>query len=106
MNIYEIELLEKFGQKSLDKAKIIADSRFGEKKKLKLKFYKSVLDGTISLEDQWVDDKVIDQILTKFKSTPDEKKLEFINNIINNYDTSQPQIKSLIDKYKKLSERI
>ncbi len=97
----ETKLQEKIGILSFKRAKIIADSRFGEKQKLKNKFYQSVLEGHISIDKEWVDESIIKSISDRLQSSPDDKKREIILSIVNTYDITQPQVKDILAKYKK-----
>jgi len=97
----ETKLQEKIGILSFKRAKIIADSRFGEKQKLKNKFYQSILEGYISIDKEWVDESIIKSISDRLQSSSDDKKREIILSIVNTYDITQPQVKEILAKYKK-----
>lgn len=97
----ETTLQEKIGVASFNRAKIIAESRFGEKQKLKNKFYQAVLEGHISIDKEWVDESTIKLISESLSLAPDSRKKEIISSIMETYDANQPQVKSVLAKYKK-----
>jgi hypothetical protein len=97
----ETTLQEKIGATSFNRAKIIAESRFGEKQKLKNKFYQSVIEGHINIDKEWVDESTIKLISESLQIAPDSRKKEIISSIMDTYDTTQPQVKAILVKYKK-----
>lgn len=97
----EEKLQEKIGTLSFNRAKIIANSRFGNKEKLKIKFYQSVLDGYINIDKEWTDESIIKSISDKLQSSSDSEKSEIVTSIVSTYDSKQPQIAAILSKYKK-----
>jgi hypothetical protein len=93
-------ILEKMGEFSLRRAKILADSKFGDKIKLKIKFYQSILDGYVNIDKEWDDKSTISLISSRLSSATEEEKRDILSNIMDVY-ASNPKLKSIISKYKK-----
>jgi hypothetical protein len=92
---------EKFGDKISKKVSIIADVRFGESGKLKNKFYQSIMDGYINPSELWTNDETVSILAKKINSSTEKERKEIIIDILDNYDTKDPKIKSLLKKYEK-----
>jgi hypothetical protein len=97
---------QKFGDKISKQVSIIADLRFGESGKLKNKFYQSIMDGYINPSELWINDENIDMLSKKISSSTEKKRKEIILDIIDNYDTKDPKIKSLLKKYERYLKNI
>ena len=101
MSEIEVKLQEKVGDKSFIRAQFIATEKFGEKKRLKDKFYQSILDGYINVNDLWTTDEVVASLKNKIDKASEEDKEKVILEILDTYDISQPEIKQLLRKYKR-----
>jgi len=97
---------QKFGDKISKQVSIIADLRFGESGKLKNKFYQSIMDGYINPSELWINDENIDMLSKKISLSTEEERKEIIIDIIDNYDTKDPKIKSLLKKYERYLKNI
>ena len=92
---------ERFGNKISKQVSIIADVRFGESGKLKNKFYQSIMDGYIKPSELWINDETVSMLVEKINSSTEEERKEIIFDIIDNYDTKDPKIKTLLKKYER-----
>ena len=92
---------ERFGDKISKQVSIIADVRFGESGKLKNKFYQSIMDGYIKPSELWINDETVSMLVEKINSSTEEERKEIIFDIIDNYDTKDPKIKTLLKKYER-----
>ncbi len=99
-------LKEKLGDKIFNKAEIIANERFGDKNRLKIKFYQSILEGHINPSELWTDDSIISSLKSKIDSVDDSEKEALILNIIDTYNVSDPKIKALLRKYDRYLRKI
>lgn len=93
------EISNKYGEISSKRAVIIADIKFKSKDKLKIKFYESVLDGNININDEWSNDSIISEIKSNILSLPKDKINGYIKMIMSAYDTKKDQ--NLIKTYKR-----
>jgi hypothetical protein len=92
---------EKFGDKISKQVSIIADVKFGESRKLKNKFYQSIMDGYINPSELWTNDETVDMLSKKINLSTEKERKEIIIDILDNYDTKDPKIKSLLKKYER-----
>lgn len=93
-------LKEKIGEKSFKKAELMADSKFGQKESLKAKFYESILDGFININELNPSEEEILLIVNKIESASDEDREKVMLEIIDStYDITNPKIKAVIRKH-------
>ena len=102
----EVKLQEKIGDKSFTRAQLIATEKFGEKKRLKDKFYQSILEGFTDIKDLWISDDVISSLKNKIDKASDENKEKVILEILDTYDSSVPEVKQLLKKYNRYLKNI
>jgi len=93
----EERLKDKIGEKNFKRAQLISENKFGHKINLIEKYYTSILDGYINIDDEWSSEYVIDIIKNKFEKT--ENKLEFIKEIIDTYDKKDDKTRHILEKY-------
>jgi hypothetical protein len=97
---------ERFGNKLSKQVSIIANERFAEKGKLKIKFYQSIIDGYINPSELWINDENVAMLANKINSSTEKERKEIIIDILDNYDTKDPKIKSLLKKYERYLRNI
>jgi lipoate-protein ligase A len=95
------KLKEKLGEKMFTRSTIIAEQKFGNKESLKLKFYKSILEGYLNPSELWIQDENIETLKSKIDSANEEEKKEIILGILDTYDLTDPNMVNLIKKYKR-----
>jgi len=93
----EEELKEKLGERLFKRAKLIAENRFGYKTHFIDKYYKSILDGYLDINEEWSNETIIE--LIKNKVDRSENKLKLIQEIIETYDIKDPKTNHILDKY-------
>jgi len=96
---------ERFGEKALNKAEIISNERFGDKSKLKCKFYSSILEGEIDINQIWTSNDVVESIKNKIDSASEDKKIKIILDVIDGYDNKDPKTRELLKKYNRYLEK-
>jgi hypothetical protein len=95
----EEKLKEKIGEKLFRRAQLIAENRFGYKANLISKYYQSIYDGYISLDEEWSDESIISILKNKFDKASHEDKISFINEIMWTYDEKDGKTKYILEKY-------
>ena len=97
--MYDIEekLKEKLGDKNFKRAKLISENKFGHKMNLVEKYYKSLLDGYLDIDEEWSNDFVIEMIQNKFNKV--ENKIGFLQEILDTYDTKNDKTRQVLEKY-------
>ncbi len=96
------QISEKFGNKTLSLVLMISDERFGEKSKLKMNFYQSILDGYIKPSELWTTDDNIQTLKSRVANAKDSEKESVLLEIIDTYDTKDPKVRDLLNKHKHL----
>lgn len=96
------QISQKFGNKTLNLVLMISDERFGEKSKLKMNFYQSILDGYIKPSELWTTDDNIQTLKSRVANAKDSEKESVLLEILDTYDTKDPKIKDLFNKHKHL----
>ena len=61
------------------------------------KYYKSLLNGYLDINEEWSNDFVIELMQNKFQKT--ENKMEFIQTILDTYDTKDDKTRNILEKY-------
>lgn len=97
MEDIEIKLKEKLGDKNFKRAQLISHNKFGHKTNLIEKYYKSLLNGYLDINEEWSNDFVIELMQNKFQKT--ENKMEFIQTILDTYDTKDDKTRNILEKY-------
>ena len=100
-------LKEKIGEKSFKKAQLMADSKFGQKESLKVKFYESILDGFININELNPSEDEILLIVNKIESASDEDRERVMLEVIDStYDITNPKIKAVLRKHEREFKKI
>jgi hypothetical protein len=97
MEDIEEQLREKLGEKNFKRAQLISHNKFGYKTHLIDKYYKSLLNGYLDIEEEWSNDFVIEMIQNRFDKT--ENKMEFLQEILDTYDTKNDKTRQVLEKY-------
>jgi len=66
MEDIEIQLKEKLGEKNFKRAQLISHNKFGYKTNLIEKYYKSLLNGYLDINEEWSNDFVIEMLANRF----------------------------------------
>ena len=61
------------------------------------KYYKSLLDGYLDIDEEWSNDFVIEMIQNKFNKV--ENKIGFLQEILDTYDTKNDKTRQVLEKY-------
>jgi hypothetical protein len=93
----EEKLREKLGEKNFKRAQLISQNKFGYKTHLVEKYYKSLLDGYLHIEEEWSNDYVVEMIKNRFDRVED--KSGFIQEILDTYDTRDDKTRQVLEKY-------
>ena len=93
----EVKLKEKVGEKLFKRAQLISENKFGHRTNLIEKYYKSILDGYLDINDEWSDEYIIELIAHKFKTSPNKEAL--LNEIISTYDMKDDKTRMVLEKY-------
>lgn len=96
MEIEEI-LKEKIGERNFKRAKLISENKFGHRTNLIEKYYKSIIEGYLDINDEWSDDYIIEIIKNKYNKVEDKKK--FIEEIMETYDMKDDKTRYIMEKY-------
>jgi len=97
MEDIEIQLKEKLGEKNFKRAQLISHNKFGYKTNLIEKYYKSLLNGYLDINEEWSNDFVIEMLANRFNKV--ENKMEFIQEILDTYDTRDDRTRNILEKY-------
>lgn len=93
----ELKLKETLGEKGFKRAQMIAENKFGHKTNLIEKYYKSLIDGYLDINEEWSNDFVIEVIKNKYNKVEDKRM--FIEDILSTYDTRDDKTRNLLEKY-------
>lgn len=106
MNEIENILIEKIGDKKFKRAKLLAENKFGQKRYLIEKYYKSMIDDYISIDDEWANEDTIDIITSKIEKLDISEKINIINDIISTYDIKDGKTKYILEKYQRALKKL
>lgn len=103
-------LKNKLSEKEFILASELADIKFNQNNKLKSKYFQSIIDGYIDvykeMDDHSLDQKkqafLIERIAEKLKNGNKQDLLD----VIDNYDLSNPKIRSILKQHRKKLEEI
>lgn len=93
----ELKLKEVLGEKGFKRAQMIAENKFGHKTNLIEKYYKSLIDGYLDINEEWSNDFVIEMIKNRYDKVEDKRK--FIEDILSTYDTKDDRTRNILEKY-------